>query len=91
MRKKKESQQRHAKKRFMTRFGIPLTTELHSILVKKIQSNGAVLVEKQSNRVSVFDVPVPPRLVECISNLRVVYDKNTKNIVTTLYEERTPI
>lgn len=88
---KKELQKKHAKRRFQTRVGISLTQELHNLLVRKIQKGGteAVKVEKQSNRVSVWDVnvkgcfPDNPELEE----LRVVYDSNTKNIVTTLYKD----
>lgn len=86
---KKELQKKHAKRRFQTRFGISLTKELHQLLVIKIQKGEAVKIEKQSNRVSVWDVPVSNLATEAtkIQNVRVVYDSNTKNIVTILYKD----
>lgn len=102
MKNKKELQKRHAKRRFGTRFGINLTTELHSNLVRKIQKGQAILVEKQSNRVSIFDIDISGlikkdnySIVEMNSiadsvradSIRVVYDSNTKNIVTVLFKD----
>lgn len=86
---KKELQKRHAKRRFQARLGIPLTQELHNFLVKKIQNNEAVKVEKQSNRVSVWDINIKGLLLNNpeIDFVRVVYDSNTKNIVTTLFKD----
>lgn len=86
---KKELQKRHAKRRFQARLGIPLTQELHNFLVKKIQNNEAVKVEKQSNRVSVWDINIKGLLLNNpeIDFVRVVYDSNTKNIVTILFKD----
>lgn len=86
---KKELQKRHAKRRFQARLGIPLTQELHNFLVRKIQNNEATRVEKQSNRVSVWDINVVGLFRDNpeVDVLRVVYDSNTKNIVTTLFKD----
>lgn len=86
---KKELQKKHAKKRFQTRYGISLTPELHKLLVRKIQKGEAVKVEKQSNRVSIWDIDVSNCLPDSpeVEELRVVYDSNTKNIVTILYKD----
>lgn len=89
MASKRELQKKHAKRRFQTRLGISLTQELHNLLVRKIQKGEAVKIEKQSNRVSVWDVPTPDMFPDSpeIQELRVVYDSNTKNIVTILYKD----
>lgn len=88
MTSKKDLQKKHAKRRFQTRVGISLTKELHNILVKKIQKGQAVKFEKQSNRVSIWDINVLGMFPDNpeIKDLRVVYDSNTKNIVTLLYK-----
>lgn len=83
---KNKSQKSHAKKRFNTRLGISLTPELHRFLIRKIQTNQAIRVEKQSNRISVWDIGVSEFLPN-INELRVVYDCNTKNIVTLLFKD----
>ena len=86
---KKDLQKKHAKRRFQTRVGISLTKELHNILVKKIQKGQAVKFEKQSNRVSIWDINVFGMFPDNpeIDSLRVVYDQNTKNIVTILFKD----
>ena len=87
---KAKTQKNHARRRFQERLGINLTNELHKIIVKKIQNNEAHLVEKQSNRVSVWDVDtngiVSSEYMD-IKTIRVVYDSKSKNIVTTLFED----
>lgn len=86
---KRELQKKHAKRRFSTRLGITLTQELHNFLVRKIQKGEAVKIEKQSNRISLWEVPTPNMFPEYpeIQELRVIYDSNTKNIVTLLYKD----
>lgn len=86
---KKDLQKKHAKRRFQTRIGISLTQELHTLLVKKIQRGEAVKFEKQSNRVSIWDINVLGMFPDNpeIDSLRVVYDQNTKNIVTILFKD----
>ena len=76
---KKEKQQRqHAKVRFIQRLGVNLTSQLHNELTRQIQSGKLQCIEKQSNRVSVFLMEVEGQ------EAKIVYDKNTKNIVTVL-------
>lgn len=81
MQSKNELQKKHARKRFNTRTGIVLTQDLHKCLVQKIQKGQAQRVEKQSNRVSIWDINVEDK------DFRVVYDSNTKNIVTVLHKD----
>ena len=78
---KERSQESHAKRRFVQRFGIILTKELKERIVKMIQEGYVQIVEKQSNRISLFDVPVEGKMI------RIVYDRTRKNIVTALYPE----
>jgi len=73
------SQIRHAKHRFKVRLGVRLTPKMYAGLIQSIQDGDAELVEKQSNRVSIFAMEINDQKV------RVVYDKNTKAIVTVLY------
>lgn len=80
-RTKEQSQNIHARRRFYQRFGIKLTKELKVHIVKMIQRGFATLVEKQTNRVSLFDVCIEGKTV------RVVYDKQRKNIVSALWPE----
>lgn len=81
------AQRKHAKRRFLQRTGILLTRELHDQLIAKISegSSDAVFVEKQSNRVSVWDVThkVGDYQKEEMT-FRVVYDKMRRNITTVL-------
>lgn len=80
-RTKEQSQNIHARRRFYQRFGIKLTKELKADIIRLIQQGFATHVEKQTNRVSLFDVFIEDRIV------RVVYDKHRKNIVSALYPE----
>jgi len=80
--KKYKQQRQHAKVRFIQRLGITLSSQLHDELVRQIQKKEAKLIEKQSNRVSVFMVDVGEG-----REAKVVYDKNSKNLVTVLLDE----
>lgn len=80
-RSKMQSQDIHARKRFFQRFNIILTKELKAHIVKMIQRGFATHVEKQTNRISLFDVYVEGKTV------RVVYDKHRHNIVSALWPE----
>ena len=82
-RTKEQSQNVHARRRFMQRFGIPLTKERKAEILAKIQMGHAHFVEKQSNRISIFDV----FLEGSGTKVRIVYDKNRHNIVSVLYPE----
>jgi len=80
-RTKKQAQNVHARRRFQQRFGISLTKELKDEILDTIHKGWANFVEKQSNRISLFDVFVKGK------KIRVVYDKMRKNIVSALYPE----
>jgi hypothetical protein len=80
---KQRAQESHARRRFYDRYGIQLTDALHQDLVRKIQDGRAVFVEKQSNRVSVFDLNVEGQEIEALA-VRVVYDRERHIIVSAL-------
>ena len=80
-RTKEQSQNIHARRRFQERFGIFLTKELKAEILQTIHKGFASFVEKQSNRISLFDVTIKG------STIRVVYDKVRKNIVSALWPE----
>lgn len=71
----------HAKKRAKERFGFELNRDKHRDIVSMIQGNSAKFVEKQSNRVSVWDVEYHGIL------MRVVYDKSRGQIITLLHKD----
>ena len=81
---KSYAQGRHAERRFLQRTGIVLTHELHGRLTAKIQRDDSdvVFVEKQSNRVSVWDVTHKVEGEKI--TFRIVYDKMRRNIITVL-------
>lgn len=73
------------------RYGIVLTQALREDLIREIQtasgleSDGARFVEKQSNRVTVWDVRLPDNPE--VELVRVCYDKIRKEIITVLPKE----
>jgi len=79
---KSTAQRIHAKRKFLLRVGVELTSELRRDLVNKILSKEAGLVSKQSNRVSIYDVKHVAEGKEKV--FRLVFDKMRKNIVTIL-------
>jgi hypothetical protein len=80
---KSESQRIHAKRRFLERHGINFTRHLRREFVKLIQTHQCHFVERQSHRVTVWD------LIHEGEVYRVVYDSRTSNIVT-VYPKETP-
>ncbi len=72
---------KHANRRCKERFGVSLKKAEQRELVKLIQQHEAVFVERQSNRITVWDVFYKGR------DMRVVYDKSRKAIVTVLVPE----
>ncbi len=78
------AQRRHAERRFLQRTGVILTDQLHDQLIAKIRRGGPgiTLVEKQSNRVSIWDVIHEIKNEEV--TLRIVYDRMRRNIATIL-------
>ena len=73
-------QRNHAKRRFKQRYGIDFNQQMRQEFRRLIQSNQCVLVEKQSNRISIWDVTYEGNVY------RIVYDKQRKNVVTVLPE-----
>lgn len=84
-RKKKSSkgkaQDRHASKRFLSRYDVELTIQLKNYLLKQIFRNESKVIDKQSNRVIIHEVKGFND-----EKFQVVYDKHRKNIVTVLPE-----
>ena len=68
----------HAKNRAKERFGIDMNADVHREIVDIIQKNKAKFVQRQSNRVTIWDVDYR------YYKLRVVYDKNRGQVVTFL-------
>jgi predicted RNA-binding protein associated with RNAse of E/G family len=75
---KNKAQREHARRRFRERFGVSFDRNKAHEFVKIIQRGAARFVERQSCRVTVFDVPYEG------ATYRVVYDKQRKNVVTVL-------
>lgn len=75
---KRKAQLKHARRRFDGRFDIKLNDNEYLQLVNKIQKGNAEFIERQSNRVTVWNVSYNDKVI------RVVYDKRTKVIVTAL-------
>ena len=78
---KADQERKHAMRRCRERLGICLTDNDMHVLIKEIQENRAKFVERQSNRVTVWELLVQGHTVH------VVYDKHTKQIVTFLWPE----
>lgn len=72
------SARRHAMQRARERYGLVYDRDLRAQLIGIIRRGEATMVERQSNRVRVFDLPFEGRTV------RVVYDKERGEIVTFL-------
>jgi hypothetical protein len=77
--------QRHAKVRFIERTGIGLTDELHEKILSGIRGNKYQFVEKQSNRVSLWKVPIEKEGE--MKNYIVFYDKMRRSLITVLTME----
>lgn len=80
-RSKAVAEKRHAMRRFAQRFPRELTDDEYNSLIKQIQSGKARFIEKQSNRISIFQVKI-----EDITAIA-VYDKSRKTIITFLNKE----
>lgn len=78
---KKYKQRIHAKKRARQRLGVSLNSDELRDVARLIRSGESYPIERQSNRVVLHLVFV------CDEWMKVVYDKNTKNIVTFLYPD----
>lgn len=73
---KAAAERKHAKRRMVERFGIPVGDETLRRAVESIQSGAAKFIRRSSNRVTLWELPINEVLV------RVAYDKNTKEIIT---------
>jgi hypothetical protein len=80
-RSKTKAERRHAIRRFAQRFPKELTNHEYDELVRQIQSGRAKFIEKQSNRVSVFEVKTSG--ITAIA----IYDKSRKTIITFITPE----
>jgi len=69
----------------MQRFGISFGKKMHDDFVHLIQTNKATLLEKQSLRVSVYELTYNAYGQD--TKFKVVYDKQRKTIVTILPPE----
>lgn len=81
MRSKRECERIHAKTRAYQRYGLILNREKLQAVVRDIKTGKATFVEKQSLRVSVFDVLIEGQMC------RVVYDRHRHEVVTFLPNE----
>jgi len=75
------SQTRHAQRRFLERTGLEVSKRELRGLSQAIRTERGRFVERQSLRVTVWDVPFEGR------TFRVVYDKKRKTIVTVLPDQ----
>lgn len=88
MRSKKRCQQYHAKRRFSERLGVRFSQYLSDMLLHKIHSGQMKLLERQSNRVAIYEMSFTPRQQDMLvgdakeMTVHVVYDRFRKNIVT---------
>ncbi len=79
---KDKAQYIHAQRRALERYDLEYTNELKEGIIAKIMNGNAAFVDRQSNRVSIFDVEVQGKSV------RVVYDKQRKNIASFIPKEQ---
>lgn len=75
---KAKAERKHAKRRMVERFGIPIGDETIREIVAAIQKGTATFIAKQSNRVTLWELKIHDQLA------RVAYDKHTKEIITVL-------
>lgn len=78
-RSKEDTVRRHARERGRERYGVEMGSNLEAFIVRQITSGRSRPVERQSLRVSVHDVTLEDGQV-----VRVVYDKERRQIVTFL-------
>lgn len=78
---KATAQRRHAKRRLAERFGVEASNRDLAEWVAAIRLGRARFVERQSLRVTVWDVDHNGRTI------RLVYDKHRGEIVTALFPE----
>lgn len=85
---KKDQQRDHAKRRFAERLGVKFSQYLNDMLLNKIYTNQFKFIEKQSNRISVYEMTFTPRQIDMIYGepkeltVHVVFDRVRKTLVT---------
>ena len=79
---KSDAQRAHAKKRFKERYGIEFNRHMRREFVKLIQHNQCHFIERQSSRITVWDLIYEGQV------FRVVYDSKRQNIVTVIPDEK---
>ena len=72
-------QKRHFCRRMKERFGVSVSSNVYQQFVKIIQKQQATFVERQSLRVTVWDINYENETI------RVVYDSKRQKVVTALY------
>jgi hypothetical protein len=75
---KGECERIHVKRRFKERFGIDLTRIKRRDIINMILSGRATFIEKESNRISLYDVNIEHQVI------RVAYDRLRKELVTAM-------
>jgi len=76
---KKLAERRHCAKRALQRYRIKLTKRIRIRIVQSIEHEEAQIVRRISNRLTVWRVSIPG-----YPELKVVYDKKRKEVVTFL-------
>ena len=71
----------------LLRLGIRYSRELEDSWIKMIRNGQAIFVEHQSNRVSIYEIPVMVSGEDVPRRINVVYDSNRHSIVTVLYPD----
>lgn len=79
---KKEAQEIHARRRAMTRFGVTFGPGRQAEAIRQIQAQEAKFLDRQSNRVTVWEVVVEG------NTLIAIYDASRKSIATVLTPEQ---
>ena len=75
---KRKCELRHVSQRYTERVGVAPSRALITDLINQIQTGEAEFIRKQSNRVTIWRVPHDG------SDLKVVYDKQRKMVVTVM-------
>ena len=76
MKNKRKQMASHVRRKFWERFGIKFTRETERGIKKAISTNKARFIERQSNRISVFEVEIEGTAA------KVIYDKVRHCVVT---------
>jgi hypothetical protein len=69
----------------LDRHGIELTDKLETEIINQIHTGSAVLIEKQSLRVSMWEITVEE------NKIKILYDKMRKQIITAIPKDDSPL